>query len=210
VVEAIGASGGGSVNWWIHGDPALVQVAAQVGFVENRRLLQMRMPLPAARSADVATRAFVVGRDEEVWVEVNNRAFAGHGEQGGWTVATLRQRESEAWFDPEGFRIHEREARMAAFCWTKVHPPTDYEPDRIGEIYVIAVDPDFHGLGLGSQLTLAGLDHLAGLGITTAMLYVDAANTTAVAMYERLGYTSHAMSTAHHRDIPDRSRERHE
>ena len=41
---------------------------------------------------------------------------------------------------------------------------------------MIAVDPDFHGQGLGSEMTLAGLDHLASLGIETALLYVDAAN----------------------------------
>ena len=47
--------------------------------------------------------------------------------------------------------------------------------------------PDFRGLGLGKQLTLAGLEHLAGQGITTALLYVDADNAAAVTMYERLG-----------------------
>lgn len=202
VTRAVAGSGGESLNWWIHGDAALARVAEGSGFVETRRLHQMRMPLPAERSADVVTRAFVVGQDEESWVEVNNRAFAGHGEQGGWTTATLRLREAEPWFDPEGFRIHDRDGRMAAFCWTKVHDPTEYEPDRIGEIYVIAVDPDFHGLGLGPQLTLAGLDHLAALGITTASLYVDAGNTTAVTMYERLGYRIHSTSVMYHAEIP--------
>lgn len=205
LTAAIGESGGGAVNWWIHGDAPLSDLAERIGFVENRRLLQMRMPLPSERTADVATRAFVVGQDEEEWVGVNNRAFAGHGEQGGWTTDALRQRESESWFDPQGFRMHERDDRLAAFCWTKVHVATEYEPESIGEIYVIAVDPDFHGLGLGSQLTLAGLDHLSSLGTTTGMLYVDAANTTAVTMYERLGYRTHTTSTAHHLVIPFRS-----
>ncbi|MDX2378415.1 MAG: mycothiol synthase [Acidimicrobiia bacterium] len=202
LVEAYADRGGGPLNWWIHGNASLREVAERLGFAETRRLFQMRMALPAEREVSVATRSFVVGQDEAEWVRVNNRAFAGHGEQGGWTTSTLRLRESEDWFDPGGFRVHERDGRMAAFCWTKVHVPTAYEPDHIGEIYVIAVDPDFHGLGLGSQLTLAGLDHLARIGITTAILYVDAANSTAVSMYERLGYEIHATSTAHHLEIP--------
>ena len=56
-------------------------------------------------------------------------------------------------------------------------------------LYVIATDPDFEGRGLGRRLTLAGLDWLAGRGLATGMLYVDAANTRAVRLYEDLGFT---------------------
>jgi mycothiol synthase len=158
--------------------------------------------LPVARHADVQTRAFDPARDEEAWLAVNNRAFAGHSEQGGWTLATLRRREAEEWFDPEGFRLHEREGRLAAFCWTKVHPSDpDFDGEPVGEIYVIAVDPDFHGHGLGSQLTLAGLDHLAGRGLRHAILYVDAGNEVAVTMYERLGFAIASTSIATRRQV---------
>jgi mycothiol synthase len=128
----------------------------------------------------------VVGADEAAWLEVNNAAFAWHAEQGGWDLATLQQREHEPWFRPDGFLLHERDGRLAAFCWTKLHASADEA--TVGEIYVIAVHPDFHGLGLGKALTLAGLTWLHQAGAAEGMLYVDAQNTGAVAMYHALDF----------------------
>ena len=107
-------------------------------------------PTPAADlHATVATRPFVPGRDDEAWLEVNNRAFAEPSRTGRLDARRrLAQRQAEPWFDPDGFLLHERDGRLAAFCWTKVHHESD---PVVGEIYVIAVDPDFHGLGVSAR-----------------------------------------------------------
>ncbi len=194
-LDVFAANGGGRVFWWVD-DPSDADrtFADAHGFRPVRRLHEMRRSLPLDRHAAVATRDFVSGVDDDAWLAVNNRAFAEHGEQGGWTRETLQLRMGESWFDPAGFRIHEVDGRMAAFCWTKVH--ADVVPP-VGEIYVIAVDPDFHGRGLGKQLTLAGLDSLAARGLTEANLHVDADNTAAVGLYDRLGFIIHRSRQAY-------------
>jgi mycothiol synthase len=183
---AIGRAGGGQLHLWVtHAGESDDRVAAAASLQRGRDLLQMRRPLPVGEVPELATRAFVPGRDDDAWLAVNNRAFAGHPEQGGWTRANLAARQREPWFDPTGFLLHEREGRLAGFCWTKIH--ADHDPP-IGEIYVIGVDPDFQGLRLGRPLVLAGLDSLARRGARIGMLYVDAANGSAMRLYRELGF----------------------
>src|SRR5690348_10465856 len=187
------ATGGHVLRLWAHGDlPAAAALARTAGFERFRALWQMRrslnepltQPLEGpALPAGRALRTFVPGQDEDEWLKLNGRAFAKHPEQGGWTRHDLDLREREPWFDPAGFFIAERDGRMTGFHWTKVHNPT------LGEVYVVGVDPDEQGSGLGRALTLAGLRHLRDLGVDRAMLYVDEDNVPAIRMYERLGFT---------------------
>jgi mycothiol synthase len=190
-LEEIAARGGGPVRWFVT-DPTAADeaAAARHALTAERDLLQLRRPLPVGELVPtLAVRPFVVGRDEADWVAVNNRAFASHPEQGGWSVADVTEREAEPWFDREGFLLHHdaETGRLAAFVWTKVH---DDPTPPLGEIYVIGVDPDLQGRGLGRALTLVGLDWLHRMrGIEHGMLYVDGENSAATTMYARLGFT---------------------
>jgi mycothiol synthase len=105
---------------------------------------------------------------------------------------------AEPWFDANGFLLHEREGRLAGFCWTKIHATVD---PALGEIHIIAVDPDFNGLGLGRALTLAGLSWLHRQGLGTGMLYVDAANAPALGLYRSLGFTVDHVDRRYYRDL---------
>jgi len=198
-LDVIASEGGGHVHWWVfEALPIHRELARHVGLHEGRLLHHLRRPLPTGLPFELPTRPFVVGQDEEAWLAVNNRAFHWHPEQGGWDIETLRAREREPWFDPSGFLLHEIDGRLAGFCWTKVHQE---ETGDLGEIYVIAVDPDFHGRGLGRDLTLAGLDSLASRGVRTGILYVDAENTAAIALYKSLGFHEHHTDRAFVGDI---------
>ncbi len=202
-LREVAAQGGGHVHLWVpkpdHGDD---EVARQAGLVPGRALYQMRVKLPApAGSPSIITRAFEPGRDEERWLDVNNRAFAAHPEQGDWSLETLRRREAEPWFDPEGFLVFEDKGLLIGSCWTKVH---DDGAEPIGEIYVISVDGRYQGKGIGHQLLLAGLEILAKRGLGTAMLYVDSTNAPAMSLYRAVGFTIDHVDRAYVGDVlPD-------
>ena len=105
-------------------------------------------PTPIRVPDGVGLRTFRPGTDDAAWLRVNNRAFENHPDQGGWVEAVLARRMAEPWFDPAGFLLAWRGDELAGFCWTKVHE----EPERLGEIFVIGVDPDAQGIGLGRAL----------------------------------------------------------
>jgi len=199
---ADGAAGAGRLRLWAHGDhPSATALAMTLGFERWRVLWQMRRslfaPVPEPKIPDgVSVRPFRPGADDEAWVALNAAAFADHPDQGRWTIDDLHIRLREPWFDPAGFLLAQRDSdgELLGFHWTKVHgsahtpgaPEHAHEP--MGEVYVLGVAPAAHGSGLGTALTLAGLRHLRGRGLDQAMLYVDEANTKAVALYQKLGF----------------------
>ena len=216
LLEALeAASPDGRLRLWAHGRHAdAVALAHGRGYVAERVLWQLRRSLlsqlpDAPLPPGIRLRPFVPGQDEQAWVEVNNRAFADHPDQGGWTVADVTVREAEPWFDPAGFLLAVREdGSVAGFHWTKVHDAHAVQsaggPPPIGEVYVLGVDPSARGLKLGPALTVAGLRHLRGLGLSQVLLYVDESNPRAVRLYERLGFTKWDVDVQFRRARPPR------
>ena len=188
---------------WAHGNASgAADLARSMGFKRERVLWQMRRslfaPVPEPEwPAGVTVRTFVVGEDEQAWLDVNNRAFAQHPDQGTWTLDDVRMREREPWFDADGFFLVEQDGRLVGFHWTKVHGAGhsgghehghEHAHEPIGEVYVVGVDPSMQGKRLGPALTLRGLQHLRARGLSQCMLYVDESNTNAIRTYERLGF----------------------
>jgi len=179
---------------WSHNDhPAAAVLAEQHGLRRARELWVMRRPAGEQLPELVVPRNVTVrgyrDADRDEVLRVNAAAFAHHPEQGSMDADDLATRMAEDWFDPGGLLVADGGAGLLGFHWTKQHSA------ELGEVYVVAVDPQAQGRGLGRGLTLAGLHHLAGLGVAEGLLYVESDNAPAVRVYSGLGFAHSAADT---------------
>ena len=179
---------------WSHGDhPAAKHLAQKHGLSRDRVLYQMRTDtglsldsLPETQAPEgVEIRSFAPG-DEDGWLSVNNAAFDWHPEQGGQTRADIDAVVTAADFDPNTFVIAARDEEVIGFHQTKI---TDTDDEgRLGEVYVVGVDPCIHAKGVGKALTIEGMRRMVAAGAETIELYVESDNAPALGLYERLGF----------------------
>jgi mycothiol synthase len=198
----------GERRFWAHGDlPAARAWAALLGLERERTLLRLALAstAPIAQPETPAGTTIREFRDDDVpgLLAVNARAFARHPEQHRMDRAEFDRRTQSDWFDPRGLFVAENNGRVVGFHWTKVD-------GGIGEVYVLAVDPNFHGARVGAALLARGVHHLAAAGVDVIELYVEENNPRALDLYAAAGFTEVGrdvlyLSTMPGAAVPDRS-----
>jgi len=185
---------------WSHGDlPAAKAIAASLKLERIWSNLLMSKPLGEIQpvTPKYPIRTFIPGLDNQAFLALNNKVFADYPDQGGWSEADLKVRLNETWFDDKGFFVAEDKGELIGFCWTKIHGAhthshtggdDDHGHEALGEIYVLAVNPDYKGQGMGRDLTITGLNYLKYQGLNNVMLYVGVENKPAFSLYKSLGF----------------------
>ena len=188
--------GGGLARLWVRGgDPTVGRGRRALGLpARSASLHQLRRPLPVDEPWSLDVRPFVVGQDEDGWLEVNNRAFDWHPEQGGWTREDLAGADGRAVVRP-GRVPAARGGRSAGRLLLDEGAPRR-RPAARRDLRDRGRSRPPACKGLGRPLTLAGLDHLHRQGLDVGMLYVDGANAAGLALYDRLGFTVHHTDVA--------------
>lgn len=186
------ATGNRPQQFWAHGDTLGAQaLATAVGAHAQRTLYVFARPTHDADiNGDrpdvegVRIRAFDADRDADAWVASNARVFADHPEQGRLTRADLEARMQQPWFRTDTFFVavsDDEHEELLGYCWCKC-------TQDAAEIYVLGVDPDASGRGIGRALMAVALEKIALLGYRESILYVDGSNERAVALYRASGY----------------------
>ncbi len=132
-------------------------------------------------------RSFILGEDDGIWLSLNAQSFKDHPEQGSWSHQTFLKKINEGWFDPERFLLcFDDEGQLAGCVWNKEHP--NEGRNRVGELFLLCVSPSHQGCGLGRALAEKSLEMMISDEIKTAMVYTDAVNLKAIALYSSLGF----------------------
>jgi mycothiol synthase len=190
---------GDKTRIWSHGDlPAAKAIAASLNLERLWSNLLMSKPLGEIQpvTSKYPIRTFIPDFDNQEFLSLNNKVFANYPDQGGWSEDDLKVRLNESWFDEKGFFIAEDKSELIGFCWTKIHGAhthshngeDDHGHEALGEIYVLAVNPDYKGQGVGRDLTITGLNYLKYQGLNNVMLYVGVENKPAFNLYKSLGF----------------------
>lgn len=203
------AQGARRLDLWAYNDSATsAHIAAKFGFAPARKLLHLHRHMhgaPAPRTvAGARIRAFRPG-DDAALLELNNRIFAAHPEQGRWTLDDLHARMAQPWFDANDVLMLEVDGVLAGFCWLKVEAREG--EGCVGEVYVIGTAPEHRGRGLGAYLMSAALSRLDARGADVAAIYVDASNHAAISLYEASGFHYHHVDVCYSVELPAENRE---
>jgi len=191
---------GDKTRIWSHGDlPAAKAIAVSLKLERLWSNLLMSKSLGEIQpvTCKYLIRTFIPTLDNQAFLSLNNKVFANYPDQGGWSEDDLGVRLNEDWFEKEGFFVAEDKGELIGFCWTKIHgahrhshndSDVDHGHDALGEIYVLAVNPDYKGEGVGRDLTITGLNYLKYQGLSNVMLYVGVENKPAFNLYKSLGF----------------------
>lgn len=192
------SSDGAVLVSWAHGDlPGSGAFAESLGFEITRELWFMRRSdlgscdssiAQARQRDDVKLESFADGERIAELLEVNAAAFRDHPEQGSMSLADIAVRQREEWYSPADVLVASdtTDGDLLGFHWLKVTRGSTGDVE--GEVYIIAVAPSAQGRGLGRYLLDVGLAHLKARGVKDVTLYVEKANTAAVALYEANGF----------------------
>jgi len=183
--------GGDDVQAWLRGATEEdLRAAASVGFALRRRLHVLALDLTDGAGRwdmpvmpeELTLRRFVPDVDDAA-VAALLTEVSPHGSND-WDERAIAARRATEWFRAEDVLLLSDDATgvLVGVHWTR------RRGGGIGEVHNLALSPDAQGRGLGGLLLDVGVAHLASIGCTEVLLWVDAENTRAVELYTSRGF----------------------
>lgn len=166
-------------------------VLSRLGFRLVRRFVELRLDITRVRWQDIDQTALQCRHlrrgEEDRLTQIQNRSFTGTWGYNPNTVEEIIYRTSLSNSSPEDIILACDGDKPIGYCWTRI----TYEAatgERKGQIFMLGVDPDYRGRGVGKGVLLAGLSYLKSKGLRVAELTVDSGNRVACSLYQSVGF----------------------
>ncbi len=186
-----------------------ISVLTSCGFRADRYFFRMARslsePIPEPHFPEgFALRQFPGEQDAEAWVEMFNQSFIDHWNHHDLTVDKFKYDLAKPDYRNDLDLIAVAgDGRFVAFCYCEIIVE---ECDRSGRnegwIMCLGTRRGFRKRGLGRAMLLAGLHRLKAAGVATAILGVDAENSSgALHLYESAGFHNIRDSISYVKDV---------
>jgi mycothiol synthase len=165
----------------------------RMGFTFVRRFLELRLDLAEMvlpEMSEIAPRCRSLQPGEEGRLtQLQNRSFAGTWGFNPNTTEEIIYRINLPKSSPADIFLMFDSDKPVGYCWTRIEfRKKKATGEETGRIYMLGVDPDYRGRGLGRQLLLIGLSYLKSKGLRVAVLTVDSENKAARVLYNSVGF----------------------
>ena len=165
----------------------------KIGFRFIRRFLELDLDLsevyvPNTDRIESRYRHLKRG-DEDKLVQIQNRSFADTWGFNPNTVEEIVYRTGLPNCSPEDIILVCDGDNVIGYCWTRIYVgEAELTINRKGRIYMLGVDPDHRGRGVGKEVLMAGLAYLRSKDVGIVELTVDGKNEAARALYGSAGF----------------------
>ncbi len=171
----------------------------KLGFSLVRHFLELRLEISGIQLPNINDPTLSFPRlpsgEEGKLAQLQNRCFEGSWGYNPNTLEDLIYHINAANCSLEDIILASKEEIYLGYCWTQMNPEEDTATGGSkGRIYMIGIDPNCRGEGIGRKLLLAGLSHLKNKGIKVVELTVDSENKTAHNLYRSIGFRTRTTS----------------
>ncbi len=170
---------------------------SKLGFRFIRQLLELRLDISRVQWKESGQSAIKYRNlrhgEEGKLAQLQNRSFAGTWGYNPNTVEDITYNTNLSGCSPEDVVLACEGDKVIGYCWTRITCGVVTDR-RKGQIFMLGVDPDYRGRGIGKRVLLAGLSHVKSKGLQVVELSVDGENKVALALYRSIGFEIKASS----------------
>jgi mycothiol synthase len=169
---------------------AASRALSRLGFSLVRQFLMLRLKTDDAHEQHINQPIWQyrhLKRGEEgKLTQLQNRSFTETWGYNPTSVQEIIYSLSLASNSPEDVIVASDGDRLAGYCWTKTCK--ENTTTKTAQVFMLGVDPDYRGRGIGKGVLLMALRYLRIRGVHIVELTVDSNNQAAYSLYQSVGF----------------------